>query len=441
MHKKRPGKELRRHNAKGRNMKQQRVKFGKDELMECVDVFNVPKDVQAKFREMLDALDQEPDAGKFFRYHNDRSKVVEFEQRFAEKMGVPYVLAVNSGTSALIAAMIAAGVGPGDEVIVPAYTFFASVSAIVVAQAIPVIVEIDESLTISPEAIEKAITPQTKAIIAVHMIGLNCKMDKITEIAKKHNLAVIEDTAQACGGRYKGQYLGTWGDLGCISLDAFKVIASGEGGVVMCKDEFMYIRAQSWHDTAACWRPNRFARERREGELFCGENYRMSELEGAVALAQLRKLDWINDTCRKTWNRIREEVKLPAGVKWVEPNDPSGVCGYQAPMLFEDQEYAVRLQNAKIGLGGNARNETQGVRNWHMAWYWEHIIEKKASNAAGYPFTIPLVKHPVNYTVDSWPETKRIISHMCTIAGITPFLTEEEIKAKIEKINNGFKTV
>ena len=422
-------------------MKPQMVKFGTNELMECIDVFNVSKETQAKIRALLEQEDPEPNAGVFFRYYNERSKVVEFEKQFAEKMGVPYVLAVNSGTSALIAAMVAAGVGPGDEVIVPAYTFFASVSAIVVAKALPIIVDIDETLTISPEAIEKAITPRTKAIVCVHMIGLPCNMEKITAIAKKHNLAVIEDTAQACGGKFQGKRLGTWGDFGCISLDAYKVIGSGEGGVVMCKDEFKYTRAQSWHDTAACWRPKRYACERQEGELFCGENYRMSELEGAVALAQLRKLDWINDTCRRTWNRIREEVKLPSGVKWVEPHDPSGVCGYQAPMLFEDQEYAVRLQNAKIGLGGNARNETQGVRNWHMAWYWEHILEKKSSNAAGYPFTIPLAKRQIDYTVDSWPETKRIISHMCTIAGITPFLTEEQIREKIEKINNGFKTV
>ena len=422
-------------------MKPQMVKFGKAELMECIDVFNVSKETQAKIRELLEQEDPEPNAGVFFRYYNERSKVVEFEKQFAEKMGVPYVLAVNSGTSALIAAMVAAGVGPGDEVIVPAYTFFASVSAIVVAKALPIIVDIDETLTISPEAIEKAITPRTKAIVCVHMIGLPCNMAKITEIAKKHNLKVIEDTAQACGGKFQGKYLGTWGDFGCISLDAYKVIACGEGGVVMCKDEFEYTRAQSWHDTAACWRPKRYARERQEGELFCGENYRMSELEGAVALAQLRKLDWINDTCRKNWNRIRESVKLPAGVKWVETNDNSGVCGYSLPMMFEDQEYAVRVQTAKFGVGGNALNETQGVRNWHMAWYWEHILERKASNAAGYPFTIPLVKHPVNYTVDSWPETKRIISHMCTIAGITPFLTEEQIREKIDKINNGFKTV
>ena len=422
-------------------MKPQMVKFGTNELMECIDVFNVSKETQAKIRELLDKEEKEPTAGVFFRYYNDNSKVAEFEKQFAEKMGVPYALAVNSGTSALISAMIGAGIGPGDEVIVPAYTFFASVAAIVVAQAIPVIVDIDETLTISPEAIEKAITPQTKAIVPVHMIGLPCNMEKIMAVAKKHNLIVIEDTAQACGGKFHGKYLGTWGDFGCISLDAWKVIGTGEGGMVMSKNEHHDTRARSWHDTAACWRPDRYAKERYEGELFCGENYRMNELEGAIGLVQLAKLDWINETCRKTWKRIREEVKLPAGVRWVETNDNDGVCGYSLPLLFEDQEYAVRLQNAKIGIGGNARNETQGVRNWHMAWYWEHIIERKSSNAAGYPFTIPLVKHPVNYTVDSWPRTRQIISHMCTIPWITPFLTEEDLRDRIAKINNGFKTV
>ena len=413
------------------------VKFGRDELMECIDVFNVSPAAQEKIRAILDAEENEPDAGVFFRYYNDRSKVVEFENEFAAKMGVPHALAVNSGTSALIAAMIAAGIGPGDEVILPAYTFFASVSAVVVAKAMPVIVEIDETLTISPEAIEKAITPRTKAIVVVHMLGLACRMDKIMEIAKKHKLIVIEDTAQACGGKFKGQYLGTFGDFGCISLDAYKVIASGEGGVVMSKDDYFDTRAQSWHDTAACWRPDRYARERREGELFCGENYRMSELEGAVALAQLRKLDWIVETTRKNWNLFHDMVKLPKGVRWVRSNDDSGVCGYQAPMLFDDQELAVRAQTAKI-IGGSALRETKGVRDWHLAWCWEHIIEQKAATDEGCPFKCPLNPDFPKYTVDSWPETKRIIGHMGVIGGITPFMSEADVRAKCDAINAGF---
>ena len=241
------------------------TKYSTDELMEVIDVFNVSPAGLKKIKSVLDAEPTPPDAGRFFRYYNPRSKTEAFEKAYAQKMGAKHVLAVNSGTSALIAALSAIGVAPGDEVIVPGYTFFASVSAVVIARGIPVIVEIDESLTIDPEAVERAITKRTKAIMPVHMIGHPCRMDAIVAIAKKHGIAVVEDAAQSCGGKYKGKYLGTWGDMGCVSLDAYKVIGSGEGGVVTTDDEWLYTRAQSYHDTAACWRPDRFARERREG--------------------------------------------------------------------------------------------------------------------------------------------------------------------------------
>ena len=239
------------------------VKYSTDELMECVDVFNVSEETQKKIRKLLDAEKNPPDAGGFFRYYNPRSKVVKFEEMVREKTGSKYVLAVNSGTSALVAALVAAGVGPGDEVIVPAYTFFASASAVVVAKGIPVITDIDETLTLDPVAVEKNITRKTKAILPVHMLGLPSKMDEICKLAAKYKLKVIEDTAQAFGGKYKGKYLGTLGDFGCISLDAYKVIGTGEGGLVLTDDEWLYTKAQSYHDAAACWRPDRFARERR----------------------------------------------------------------------------------------------------------------------------------------------------------------------------------
>ncbi len=270
-------------------------KFSTDELMELTDVFNVSGKTKAKIRELLESDENPPDAGVFFRYYNPRSKVEEFEKIVREQIGCRFALGVNSGTSALIAALVAAGVGPGDEVIIPAYTFFASAAAVVAAKAIPVITEIDESLTIDPAEIEKNITSRTKVIMPVHMVGLPCDMERICEIAEENNLLVVEDAAQAFGGRFKGKYLGRWGDIGCTSLNCYKVIGSGEGGLVMTDDEWLYTRAQSYHDSGACWRPDRFAKERRPGELFCGENYRMNELSGAVAVAQMRKLDWINE--------------------------------------------------------------------------------------------------------------------------------------------------
>ena len=256
-------------------------KFSTDELMELVDLFNVSSAGQKAIRKTLKKESKLPD-GWLFRYYGANSRVEKLENKFSSRIGCKYSLAVNSGTSALIAAMVAAGVGPGDEVILPGYTFFASVSAVVVARAIPVIVDIDESLTLDPAAVEKAITPRTKAILVVHMLGLPAKMTKLRAIANKHKLTLIEDVAQATGGSYKGKMLGNCGHIGCFSFDAYKVMGTGEGGMLTTNNEWFYTRAQSYHDTAACWRPNRYARERKSGELFCGENYRLSEMAGAI---------------------------------------------------------------------------------------------------------------------------------------------------------------
>ena len=189
-----------------------------------------------------------------FRYYGPENilKGAEFELKFAEKVGAKYALAVNSCTSALISSMVACGIGPGDEVIVTGYTFFASCASIVAAKATPVIAEIDETLTMDPDDIEKKITPSTKAILVVHMRGVPCDMDRIMAIAKKHNLIVIEDVAQAMGGTYKGKYLGTSGDCGCYSFQYHKIITAGEGGMIVTNNEKLYDRCMSYHDTAAC---------------------------------------------------------------------------------------------------------------------------------------------------------------------------------------------
>ena len=173
----------------------------------------------------------------------------------------------------------------------PAYTFYATAAAVVAAKGIPVIAEINDTMTIDPEDVERKITPRTKAIVPVHMVGCAADMDAIMAIARRHNLMVIEDNAQACGGKYKGRYLGTIGDLGCFSLSCYKVVGAGEAGLVLTDDEYLYTRAASQHDTAACWRPDRYAKERMPGELFCGENYRMSELEGALNLVQIGRME------------------------------------------------------------------------------------------------------------------------------------------------------
>ena len=420
--------------------KKQYYKYSTDELMEVIDVFNVSEDTQSKIRTLLENDPQTPNAGNFFRYYNPRSKADKLEEMVREKIGCKHALTVNSGTSALIAALVAAGIGPGDEVIVPAYTFFASVSAIVVARAIPVITEINESLTIDPAAIEKNITPKTKAIMPVHMVGHPCEMDAINEIAAKHKLVVIEDTAQAFGGKYQGKYLGTWGDLGCISLDAYKVIGTGEGGLVLTDDEWLLTRAQSYHDTAACWRPDRYAKERRDGELFCGENYRMPELCAAVGIAQIKKLDWINEQTRALYNQFKQEIELPGFVKWVEPNDADGVCGYSLGMLFETSEQAVTAITAGIGLGGLAAAATKGARDWHVYWNWEHVLEQKTITPEGCPFTCPHVAKLPEYSPDMCPKTKDIMLRLGVI-GISPGDSREAVSERAKTISAGLKNL
>ena len=195
------------------------------------------------------------------------------------------------------------------------YTFFASCAAIVGAKAIPVIAEVDETLTIDPADIEKKITPATKGIVCVHMRGVPCDMDAIMAIAKKHDLRVIEDCAQDCGATYKGKFVGTFGDCGCFSFQYHKTITAGEGGALLTNDDRLYARACSYHDTAACWRPDRFAPQRFEGELFCGSNFRMSELCGAVMCAQLDRLDYLNEAMRSHLARIKSQIKDTKGIK------------------------------------------------------------------------------------------------------------------------------
>ncbi|HUX20021.1 MAG TPA: DegT/DnrJ/EryC1/StrS family aminotransferase, partial [Spirochaetia bacterium] len=265
-------------------------------------------------KEVLEVLD----AKYLFRYYGPKqapSKVGRLEEEYRAYLGAKHCLAVNSCTSALITALVAVGVGPGDEVIVPAYTFFASVAAVVAAKATPIVAEIDDTLTMDPKDIERRITSRTKAIVVVHMRGIPAQMDEIMAIARKHKLKVVEDVAQANGGTYRGQKLGTFGDAGCFSLQFHKIITSGEGGIVSTNDDLIYTRAQAYHDVAACWRKERFAPPEFEGEIFFGVNFRMSELTGAVALAQLRKLEMLLGRMRENKNRI---IAGLAGVRGID---------------------------------------------------------------------------------------------------------------------------
>ncbi|HTG61399.1 MAG TPA: DegT/DnrJ/EryC1/StrS family aminotransferase, partial [Terriglobia bacterium] len=216
-----------------------------------------------------------------------KGKVYQCEQEIASYAGVRYAVAVNSGTSALLAALVGLGIGPGDEVIVPGFTFIASISSIVHAKAVPVLAEIDETFNLDPEDVKRKITPQTKAIMAVHMMGNPARLDELKQIGEEHGIPILEDCAQAFGATYKGRTVGSVGRAGTYSFNVYKTITSGDGGMVVTDDEEVYRRAFAFHDQGHS--PLRTGVEIGERPFF-GLDFRFTELQAAVLLAQFRKL-------------------------------------------------------------------------------------------------------------------------------------------------------
>jgi 8-amino-3,8-dideoxy-alpha-D-manno-octulosonate transaminase len=392
------------------------TKIGAEELLELLDLWQFAPETRRQITELVKA-DQQLQGPHLFRYYNPRpSKVEAAEKAFCELLGVEHCLAVNSCTSALVCAYRALGIGAGDEVIVPAYTFFASAATVVASNAIPVIVEVDDSLCLDPAAVEKAITKRTKAIVPVHMRGAPAQMDAILELARRKGLPVVEDVAQSGGGSFQGKRLGSLGTLGCFSFDYYKVHASGEGGFVTTNDEWLYTRAQSWHDTAACWRPDRFGRERQAGELFCGENYRMSELQGAVALAQIRKTDMMLAGYRRAHRRIRESIDRTAGLTFRRVSDESGDTCICLILFLKDADTTRKAMHAMQAQGVPAGGiYDQKVRDWHIYAYWDHILEKKHVAPDGLPWSAVPADELPRYSKEMCPRTLDLLSRAIMI--------------------------
>lgn len=387
-------------------------------------------------KQVLEVLDTK----YLFRYYGPagvESKVGLFEKAFKEKMGAGYALATSSCTGALISSLVACGIGPGDEVIVTGYTFFASCAAIVAAKGIPVIAEIDETLTIDPEDIKRKITPATKAIVAVHMRGVPCDMDAIMAIANEHGLRVIEDCAQAVGAMYKGKYVGTFGDCGCFSFQYHKTITAGEGGMILTNDQRLYDRCCSYHDTAACWRPDRFAEQRYEGELFCGSNFRMSELTGAVMLAQLGKLDRLNAAMRKNQHRIIEQIKDTKGIKVRPCHDPEGDAAICLMFFLDSSDKVAPFVEALNAEGVAAASVfNSGIPDWHIYAHWKHVIQEKAPTEVKCPYDCPYhQKAPkVKYDENMNPRTLEYLSRVVHL-DIPPQMSEEDCNMIAKAIN------
>lgn len=254
-------------------------------------------------------------------------KVLQFEKEFGTRMGSKYALGVTSGTAALQCALAALEIGPGDEVILPSWTWHSCFNAIVLAGALPVCAEIDESFNIDPADIERHITPQTKAIMAVHLQGNPCDMDRLMAIAAAHNLKVLEDCAQSVGASYKNRPLGSIGDLGIYSLQINKTITAGEGGAVVTSNPVLFERAARFHDLGGLRAPHQNEIGKQQLDWFIGANFRMSEFTGGVMLAQTRKLDRIISAVRTNAQRVYEGVRDLPGIQFRRRYDSRGELG------------------------------------------------------------------------------------------------------------------
>jgi 8-amino-3,8-dideoxy-alpha-D-manno-octulosonate transaminase len=314
--------------------------------------------------------------GVLFRHGWDgqrrgRYRVLEFERAFAEHLGARHALAVTSGTAALKVALVALGVRPGDEVITQAFTFVATVEAILDVGAVPVVVNVDDTLNMAPDEFERAITPRTRAVVPVHMLGVAARIDRIRAIARAHGLSVLEDNCESLGATWDGRPLGAGSEATAYSFDFGKVITTGEGGMVTTDDDHIYALACEYHDHGH--ENNPAVPRGRDTRRIAGFNYRMGELPAAVGLAQLRKLPEL--VRRNRENRAALSAGLARMGKFEfraipEPCQPlDDAVIVLLPSAKTAQEFARRM--AERGL---ATKNLPDAMDWHFAGTWEHIF-------------------------------------------------------------------
>ncbi len=363
-----------------------------------------------------------------FRYYGPKllGKVDALEREFAAVVGVRRALAVSSGTAALRVALMAMGVGPGDEVIVPCYTFIATLGAVVSCHAVPILCEVDKSLGLDPDDLRRRINPCTKAMIPVHFSGVPCKMDAIMQVAEHHNVLVLEDVAQACGATYRGHQLGSIGHMAAFSLQLNKIITAGEGGVVTTSDDRLGDLAIRFHDQGF-WRG-----EWDEGQIF-GENYRMTELSAAVALVQLQKLGRIIGRMRENKRRLLGGLRGLKRLEFREVPDPDGEAGtsvaFFLPSQTEAREFARLL---------NAENITAATPYGGRVVYdaWPQVRYRRTITRAHSPWEHPAYAAQPSYEPGACPQSEDLVARVVFIPN-SPMLAEDDcsqIVAGVRKV-------
>ncbi len=375
-------------------------------------------------QEEKDAVARVIDSKELFNVNGGPLKETEnCEREIREMFNVKRAVLMTSGTASLTSALIGMGIGPGDEVIIPAYTYIATALAVVSVGAMPVVAEIDETLMLDPNDIENKITERTKAVIPVHMMGYPCDMDRIMAIAKKHNLLVLEDACQGNGGKYKGKRLGSIGDAGALSFNYFKIISAGEGGALLTDNQDIFEKALIYHDSGAI----AYFGDQMKGfstEPFCGTEYRIGEITSAIMREQFKKLDGIVEDLRKNKALLIEEIGDVA--EYIPSNDYDGDSGIALTIKFESEEecktFAEKV-NAMI----------PGYCGRHVYNDWKPILEKKgAFHPLLNPFNMEVNKN-AKYSEDMCKKSLEILKK-CAHISIDPDWTEAEIKETADKI-------
>jgi len=327
------------------------------------------------------------------------AKVRQLEEEVARLAGARYALALNSGTSGLLAMLAAMDIGPGDEVIVPGFTFVASISAIVYAGATPILAEVDRTFDLDPADVEARITPRTRAILLVHMLGNPGRVAELQAVATRHGIALIEDCAQAFGATYRGRWVGTHGAMGMYSFNEFKTITCGDGGMVVTDDEQLYRRAFAMHDQGHS--PNRKGLEV-GARPFLGLNFRMTELEGAVLVAQVRKLEGIRRHLAENAAIVRSIIEEVPEIDFRELPDPDGDLATHLVVIFPDE----RMAGAVTAELGSITLDRSG---WHVYSHMEHVLSRRTATGRGYPFGV--TDHPIpEYRAGMLPATDALLA-------------------------------
>ena len=325
--------------------------IGREELAEIQDLFSGEK-------------------VNLYRYGGGNYKAREFEERFAEYMGVKYAHAVSSGTAAIHCALAGAGIAPGDEVITTAWTFIAPVEAISALGAVPVPVELDETYHLDPVEVEKAITPATKAVVAIPMWAPP-KMAELAAICDRHSIMLIEDAAQALGATYRGRKLGTIGRVGSFSFDAGKTMHTGEGGIIVTDDKDVYDRAAEFSDHGHMHLPG--LPRGKDPRRAKGLNLRLSEVTAAIGLAQLRKIDDILSRTKENKKKIKDAIRHLGNITLRPFADEDGSQGDTLIFRVRDREAALRFEAHLMECGFGTKILPEAL-DWHFAGVWSHLL-------------------------------------------------------------------